>query len=142
MVGEQMGEDGLDVIAETAALGIGPLEVAADEAQGEFLRQLVGLVGVVQDRVQEALDGAGVAVPQRRLRGGDARALALMGVEDQRPARRNAAEALPGFGVGHGQVYGAGAVPPRAGCRASGSGHSTAGGFGVKPYYSDTEASH
>ena len=48
VVVDEVNQDRADVVAEAAFLRIGPAEIAAKEAQGEFLEQLLGRFLITQ----------------------------------------------------------------------------------------------
>jgi hypothetical protein len=54
VVGDQVGEDALDVVAEPAAAGVSPAELPLYEPQGELLEDLVGRVRVAERTAEVA----------------------------------------------------------------------------------------
>ena len=89
-----MNQGGLDVIAKASALWVGAMEITADEAQSELLRQLRGRVRITNRAEQVAVGGAAIAL-QESIPG------SLLGVrriavrlDNHRPKGRNPTQAL------------------------------------------------
>jgi len=61
VIDDQVVKDGLEIAAKAAALGVRVLEVAAHEAQGELLEQLVGDVEPADAGQQVAVDRTPIA---------------------------------------------------------------------------------
>src|SRR5262245_32106034 len=93
VIDNEMDERRSNEVTEAAPLGIGPSKVAADDAQRELLRQLLRRVRIVQRTKQVTVNRAAVALDQQPLGGGDLIRLALMRLADDRPERRDPAEA-------------------------------------------------
>jgi hypothetical protein len=88
-----MEQHALDEIAETAALGVGLLQVAAHETQREFLSHVISGVGIAQGAEQLAMDRWGIALNQL-LRGSNrVRRLPICLVDDG-PERTDATQSL------------------------------------------------
>jgi hypothetical protein len=90
----QAAQGDADVVAEAAALRVGPAEVGAEKTEGEFLGQLGGGVHVAQGAEQVAVDRPPVAPHEGVLGGGRPVRPARVGLEDQRPDGRDAAQPL------------------------------------------------
>src|SRR5262249_38930130 len=92
MTRDQPQQGRLDVLAELAAFGSGPAKVAAQEAQGELLVQVVRGVSIPNGTMQVARDGPAIAVEKLLPRRFHACLRTGVGPADHRPASRNVAE--------------------------------------------------
>src|SRR5262249_56396463 len=104
-------QDGLDVIAETAAPGIDAAELATDQGQAELLSQVVGRGRVAQGGQEVAVDRAAVALEDLLLGGGRLRPRAAVGLLQERPDRGNLAEPVLGGGIHRGLLFVGRAAP-------------------------------
>jgi Transposase DDE domain len=95
-----------------AAVGVGPVQVAADKPEGEFLRELVGRLRVAEGAQQVAVDGLAVAAEQLVAGGGRVGGLAVVGLADHRPVGLDAAEPRVAGLVVHDAPPGGGRPPP------------------------------
>ena len=56
-----MHESGLDVVAKAPTLWIGAMEITADEAQSELLRQLRGCIRIADGAKQVTIGSTAIA---------------------------------------------------------------------------------
>ena len=90
----------LEEVAEPALAGVGVPEIAAEEPQGKFLREVIGGLRVAERGQQVAMDSASVSSHQRGLGFGGFRGPAIVGLENGRPMRLDPAEVVvKGFGI-------------------------------------------
>src|SRR5262249_51413174 len=93
VVGDQMEQDALQEIPETAPLAVGPAQVAVEEAERELLEQLLGGIGIAQYAEQVAAGGPPPMFQQ--LEEGLPRGLPRLAVRlrQQRPVRADLTQA-------------------------------------------------
>src|SRR5262249_6622382 len=94
-------EGGLDEVVEPAALGSGPAEVAAEQAQGKLLVQFLRRHGVPEGAVQVTGHRPAVAVEQFPPGRRHFRVRPLVGPANKRPAGRKLAQERVGSLFGH-----------------------------------------
>ena len=97
VIRDQVEENSFDKVAKPATLRIDPVTIATKKTQGEFLRELVGGVGIAQGAKEIAVDGTAVPLHQLLLSCGRRLRWAAFGLAHDRPERGNATQVLARF---------------------------------------------
>jgi hypothetical protein len=87
-------EDAFDKVSKASALGAGALQLSAEEADGKFLKKLIGGVAIAENALQIAADRAAVAIEHFPLCLGGRTFLIFVGAANQRPLRGDATQVV------------------------------------------------
>src|SRR5439155_20249185 len=94
VTGDQMEEHALHEVAQPAPIRIGSAKIAVQQPHGEFLKQLLGGLGIAEGPAEIPADRSSVAIEQPLLSRLDGLCGSLMRLPPDRPERGDLAQPL------------------------------------------------